>query len=1287
MVIKQKRFLIVFLLIVIVVIASMITFSFSIKLDNDSKVEANSELVYYLDVTYDGVDKHGVESNDQTRSSISSDSISIEDRIPDGLIFNGFVVPEGELYGAVSRDGSNGVCSGTIVGDSTEARSERTFTWMSDNIPLHTVKALWGNFVFANEIDSTPTKPGYIFEGWSEPIYDENLNVIYKAIFRVSKEMDYTVSWYDSETNEYIAAPETRRGSEGSEVVPTTDDKEKGSTVGYQFDASNPNNITSVILSEDGPNELKLYFKYNPSQVSKVIPYKVIWANLDGSELKSETRNGENLEMVTILNSDKQYPNYIFDESNPNNITSIVLSEEGPNELKLYFKLASETSLNTAAVNGEEQTNGDYTYSFHGLHYNEKTRTVSFKVKNLQAGCKLRIGIKTIVPLSADDSLTEQVEVRRDFYNFASSEERNKTKYSNTVHSWMGEENTLLYKVSYAYIGDVPGSAPSLMNEAMYSGGTKVGVALEPKLAGYKFSGWKADDVTVENGSFSMPNHEVTFVGSFQKDTPFSVSYSIEGEMPPNYVPPSNKEYYAGDVVPIDALKKGDIFNGYRFLGWSNENVEINDNEFVMPENDLVFTGNFEEVRYKVEYQFISETLPSNSNTLLPETKYYAPGEIVNLSNIDDVANYHFLGWYQKNQFVMPEEDVLIKGEWQYIRDYFRPTIKKEILNKKVSYQPGDVVNYRITVMNNANYAINNILVEEKNKKLSYTKNANFEIMEDGLIHIPTIQEKSSLVINAKYTVEEQDIGIISNEAQIIEASALNDYYLDTSIQYRANTEFSMVGRLNICNTFDQQFSKELRYHITDNTNYDTWFHLNSNECKNVTIQEGEYEITEIVPQEYVLEEIQIDPDQGFEKLANKIKVTVGVGEKYNVTFRNTFKSRGFYKSGGSVLNQVQPKYLYEEIKNNALQKLNGVQTLATTNSKLKKPIYYMTSTNVNNHVIFAGFCWSIIRTTDTEGVKLLYNGKPNNGVCNNTGTNSIIGTSQWNPTSFSLAYAGYMYNDVIYGTTKSVTSALAYSTSYTYSNGRYTLSSSRTSDFYSDFTNKYTCLSTATSCSTLYYIYYTSGENDLIYGLSLVNGKSLDDVINLSLNNSTINKKDSTIKAYIDKWYKANMTGYTKYLEDTVWCNDRSKAYNNGNVTNLAKNHLGSGIYLNSNTSSTILVCPRKMDSFTVSNSVGNQALTYPVGLLTRQERILIKPTGSSKEDSYWTMTPHGFVSGTRSGQPYQDVRLYYTSVLYEPLPFGTYYGVRPSISLKPKTTYISGNGTTTSPYLINAE
>ena len=115
---------------------------------------------------------------------------------------------------------------------------------------------------------------------------------------------------------------------------------------------------------------------------------------------------------------------------------------------------------------------------------------------------------------------------------------------------------------------------------------------------------------------------------------------------------------------------------------------------------------------------------------------------------------------------------------------------------------------------------------------------------------------------------------------------------------------------------------------------------------------------------------------------------------------------------------------LYDYIKNSAdtttqidfsktseLDKTNGIYMTIDTDSG--KPVYYYRG-NVDNRVIFANFCWRIVRTTETGGVKLIYDGVPSNGQCNNTGDNSTIGNSQFNSSRDNAKYVGYMYGSNI---------------------------------------------------------------------------------------------------------------------------------------------------------------------------------------------------------------------------------------------------------------------------------
>ena len=96
------------------------------------------------------------------------------------------------------------------------------------------------------------------------------------------------------------------------------------------------------------------------------------------------------------------------------------------------------------------------------------------------------------------------------------------------------------------------------------------------------------------------------------------------------------------------------------------------------------------------------------------------------------------------------------------------------------------------------------------------------------------------------------------------------------------------------------------------------------------------------------------------------------------------------------------------------------------------------------------------------------------------------------------------------------------------------------------------------------------------------------------SLENNRLNTNDSTIKTYVDNWYKNNLTDYTKYLSnDAVYCNDR--------------NFVSGGTYLttweriNANKPQPTYNCTNMSDAFSVDNT--SAKLDYPVGLMTIDE------------------------------------------------------------------------------------
>ena len=331
---------------------------------------------------------------------------------------------------------------------------------------------------------------------------------------------------------------------------------------------------------------------------------------------------------------------------------------------------------------------------------------------------------------------------------------------------------------------------------------------------------------------------------------------------------------------------------------------------------------------------------------------------------------------------------------------------------------------------------------------------------------------------------------------------------------------------------------------------------------------------------------------------------------------------------------------LYNLIKNNADTKTiidykvrsgvsgtNGIYM--TTQTEGNVPVYYYRgdADKVNNNIIFNNMCWKIIRTTETGGVKLIYNGTPTDGKCETqTGDATQIGTSKFNEKYDDNAYVGYMYG--------------------------------------------------AAGSST----YQATHANT----------------------------NESTIKKYIDSWYKANFDEtMTSKLEDTIFCNDRStKAYDAntiGDTSMSSYGNLGYGTNATlygaahrasyySNNPNPSLVCQNQNDKFTVDSKNGNGKLRYSVGLITLDEVVLAgfntynSNTSDYKDTTnylftnncYWTVSP---VLMYVNGNAFVGA-VHNTGILYVDL---VSIGVRPVVSLKNDTLVIAnGDGTSTNPYVV---
>ena len=293
--------------------------------------------------------------------------------------------------------------------------------------------------------------------------------------------------------------------------------------------------------------------------------------------------------------------------------------------------------------------------------------------------------------------------------------------------------------------------------------------------------------------------------------------------------------------------------------------------------------------------------------------------------------------------------------------------------------------------------------------------------------------------------------------------------------------------------------------------------------------------------------------------------------------------------------------------------------------------VYYYRGAVTDNYVQFAGFCWKIVRTNEDGSVKLMYWGPKNGESCSTTASMPSSLTGKAFNTSFNdNRYVGYMYG----------TSCNDYS-----------------------------------SCHT--------------------------------------NTTDSTIKGLIDTWYDTNIANeYRSKIANTIYCNDRTMGnsgtidstsygtlgYGTNNTLYAAARRLGTGgptgTTLSSANASPQYNCPNdERDGFTLkvasggTEGYGNNALDYPVGLLTADEisyaggaygsgyNTFFLYTGSD----YWTMSPFNLVrSYTRGWLVSSGGSFGGNSVS------GTSPGAFPVISINSSALVSSGDGHASTPYII---
>ena len=186
-------------------------------------------------------------------------------------------------------------------------------------------------------------------------------------------------------------------------------------------------------------------------------------------------------------------------------------------------------------------------------------------------------------------------------------------------------------------------------------------------------------------------------------------------------------------------------------------------------------------------------------------------------------------------------------------------------------------------------------------------------------------------------------------------------------------------------------------------------------------------------------------------------------------------------------------------------------------------------------------------------------------------------------------------------------------------------------------------------------------------------------------------NTNDSTIKSAVDSWYKTNIVdkGYSNYVSNAVgFCGDRTLHSGDG-ISTSTYSYFGAYGRYEKNTAQ--FTCPNKeRDLYTTTDSsVGNKALTYPVGLITYDELVFAgmdqghvnKLSWVYSSQHYWTMSPSRFdATDGRAIEWLQNSAGFLDSWTW----VAGWYGARPVINLKSDVKITEGIGTANDPFVV---
>lgn len=251
-----------------------------------------------------------------------------------------------------------------------------------------------------------------------------------------------------------------------------------------------------------------------------------------------------------------------------------------------------------------------------------------------------------------------------------------------------------------------------------------------------------------------------------------------------------------------------------------------------------------------------------------------------------------------------------------------------------------------------------------------------------------------------------------------------NNNYLtnNLTIKYKETSNVSIVNYVpsqsltktfSVTNNSDNTEYYDIRLEKVINN-----FEDKDNLIYTLTSENGGYVSETSLPSDdkYIVSNVKIEPKEKHNYILNInfIKTNKDQSKDLNKTFSSNIKITSSQDAINYAKNTLGEKIISEVVSSfNNIDIHNYKDGVYFTNSSIdgKSVYFYRGSNNLNNNAIFGSDCYKIIRTTEDGGIRLIYNGKSNEGKCSNK-NNVLEDDIVFNTRSNYNAYVGYMYGD-----------------------------------------------------------------------------------------------------------------------------------------------------------------------------------------------------------------------------------------------------------------------------------